>query len=655
MMKRLSRAFARGLAPLGLVLALGLAVPAHAANIVIINNDGVGEGFNDPTPVVPVGGNPGVTLGQQRLFVFQTGAAIWGNILQSAVTIEVRAQFNPQTCGPTGAVLGSAGTTTAHGNFAGAEFLNTWYHQALANKLAGLDLSGANPDINATFNVSIDSGCFAGFTWYYGIDGNEPASGIELLPVVLHEIGHGLGFSTLTNGSTGNFFNGFPAVWDHFLMDNQSGLHWSQMTAPQRQASAISVTNLVWDGPNVSWGAPSFLAKRKRMVVNAPAGIAGNYAAQGASFGPQTYNVTGDLVLVDDGVAPITDGCEPPVNNVTGKIVLIDRGTCTFTSKVKNAQDAGAIAVIIANNAAPGPAPMGGADPTITIPSVGITLADGNVLKNALLTDPVNVTLDEDPVLLSGADDNGRVRLYAPNPFQGGSSVSHFDISLSPNALMEPAINADLHNTVDLTDELFCDIGWCPIATATQLTMFNAEGRREGIALRWQFLDPGDAAVVALQRAMAADGPWGNVSTELASDGASTVAMDTSVEPGRDYWYRLQVTDRAGETTYMGLASARRADALTAGVFLSAPQPNPSRLGTSVLFSLGQPEFVRLAVVDANGRSIRTLHEGMLDAGEHTRIWDGTSAKAGRVAPGVYFIHLRTSQGVTTQRVALIQ
>ena len=45
--------------------------------------------------------------------------------------------------------------------------------------------------------------------------------------------------------------------------------------------------------------------------------------------------------------------------------------------------------------------------------------------------------------------------MYTPNPFAGGSSVSHFDISLTPNALMEPAINNDLHDTVDLTHGQF--------------------------------------------------------------------------------------------------------------------------------------------------------------------------------------------------------
>ena len=56
-----------------------------AATIVIINNDGANEGFNDPTPVAPVGGNTGTTLGQQRLNAFQHAAGIWGARLTSNV------------------------------------------------------------------------------------------------------------------------------------------------------------------------------------------------------------------------------------------------------------------------------------------------------------------------------------------------------------------------------------------------------------------------------------------------------------------------------------------------------------------------------------------------------------------------------------------
>ncbi|MEO6463640.1 MAG: peptidase, partial [Candidatus Eisenbacteria bacterium] len=135
----------------GLVAGL-LPAAAHAATITIVNNDGVGEGVNSTTPVSSVGGNPGTTLGAQRLFVFQTAASIWGSLLPSTVEIRVNAQFNPQTCDATSAVLGSAGAATNVSGFAGAEVANTWYPIALANRMAGVDLAVGTNDINAQFN-----------------------------------------------------------------------------------------------------------------------------------------------------------------------------------------------------------------------------------------------------------------------------------------------------------------------------------------------------------------------------------------------------------------------------------------------------------------------------------------------------------------------
>src|SRR5712691_6915599 len=77
-----------------------------AATIVIQNNDPAGTGFNDPTPVAPVGGNPGTTLGQQRLNAFQLAANIWGATLVSNTTITVGADWQPLSCSSSSAVLG---------------------------------------------------------------------------------------------------------------------------------------------------------------------------------------------------------------------------------------------------------------------------------------------------------------------------------------------------------------------------------------------------------------------------------------------------------------------------------------------------------------------------------------------------------------------
>ena len=93
---------------LGLIIVLlfGTGGLAHGATIIIQNGDGAGEGFNDPTPAAPVGGNSGVTLGEQRVQVFEKAAQIWGQALSSDVPVVVEANFDVLFCDAGSAVLG---------------------------------------------------------------------------------------------------------------------------------------------------------------------------------------------------------------------------------------------------------------------------------------------------------------------------------------------------------------------------------------------------------------------------------------------------------------------------------------------------------------------------------------------------------------------
>ena len=477
-----------GHALLAAALALGAAQAMAAATIVINNINAAGVGFNDPTPAVPVGGNTGTTLGQQRLNAFQYAANIWGATLTSSVPILINASFEPLTCTATSAVLGSAGATFIFNNFAGAQRLNTWYPYALTNKISGADAlatdpSGPQGQIRARFNsnLGLNANCLPGSPFYLGLDRNF-GTGIDLVTVLLHEFGHGLGFQTFTSGSTGAQINGLPSIWDHFMLDNTSGKLWTEMTDAERVVSALNSRRLVWTGANATAGAPSALipGTPSLRITGANAGAtAGTYPVGTASFGPllTSTGVSGQLMPVVSATtaAGLTGpGCGPltatDARAVNGNIALIDRGVCGFAVKVKNAQLAGARAVVIADNVAGGPpAGLGGADPTVTIPSLRITLADANALKARLTTrsrttSGVIATLIADPSQLAGADTNGRVMLFTPNPLQSGSSLSHWDTSATPNLLMEPAINLDLLQVVnlptDLTFPLLLDIGW---------------------------------------------------------------------------------------------------------------------------------------------------------------------------------------------------
>ncbi len=119
--------------------------------------------------------------------------------------------------------------------------------------------------------------------------------------------------------------------------------------------------------------------------ITSPASITGSYDAVLASFGPDfPINGTGNksIELVNDGTGTTVDACDTISTDLTGKIALAQRGTCNFTVKVKNAQNAGAVAVIIFQNINDAAFSMGGEDETITIPSAMISKADGELIAN---------------------------------------------------------------------------------------------------------------------------------------------------------------------------------------------------------------------------------------------------------------------------------
>lgn len=424
-------------------------------HIIIVNANAPGVGFNDPTPAAPVGGNTGTTLGEQRLNVFAFAANIWEQTLQPRTDIFVIAQFAPLGAN----VLGSAGATFVFRNFPGAEYPDTWYTSAEADHLNGADLNPGFADIQATFAT--------GFPFYFGYDGNEGAL-TDLLPVVLHELGHGLGFANFANEATGTLLQGGKDIYSQYTVDVTTNKLWNDMTDTERQASAINVRKVSWSGINVKKDVPKVLSFGDPFVrINGatPQLLAFGTAAFGSPL--TAAGITGDVALVNDGVGVTTDACEPiPAGSLTGKIALLDRGACTFVVKVKNAQDAGAIAVLAADNVlADPPAGLGGADPTITIPSGRITLPAGNAIKALLGTQTVNVTLALDMSIRAGTDRvKGLMMVAALNPVALGSSISHWDTAATRNQLMEPAINVDLTSTVtppiDLTSSQMTDIGW---------------------------------------------------------------------------------------------------------------------------------------------------------------------------------------------------
>jgi len=150
--------------------------------------------------------------------VFEQAAATWANYLKSDVPIRIYVKWRPLASG----VLGSAGAYSSVRNFVGANKLNTWYPIALAEKMAHANLNEAEFDILATFNSDFPD-------WFIGTNGVPTSSQIDLYSVVLHEMGHGLGFigqiqADITSNSTSlaTATYGYPGIFDQFIFDSKN-------------------------------------------------------------------------------------------------------------------------------------------------------------------------------------------------------------------------------------------------------------------------------------------------------------------------------------------------------------------------------------------------------------------------------------------------
>jgi len=186
-------------------------------------------------------------LAPQAKTAFQFAVDIWETQIDSPVNIVVDAYWIPLGTG----ILGSSGPYSVVRNQAGFPQPATWYPIALANAVTGTDLNASSPEIVAQFNSSYTN-------WYFGTGAITPTTDYNFASVVLHEIGHGLGFlgsmnKDLTVGEWGYSaslalpVNSF--IYDHFT---ENGVGQSLLSFPNFSTilgDQLTSGALYFDGP----------------------------------------------------------------------------------------------------------------------------------------------------------------------------------------------------------------------------------------------------------------------------------------------------------------------------------------------------------------------------------------------------------------------
>jgi Zn-dependent metalloprotease len=208
------------------------------------------------------------------------------------------------------------------------------------------------------------------------------------------------------NGETTNYCNGVTSddvvahEWGHAYTEFTHNLIYQAQSGALNESysdiwgETIDMLNGIQTDAPVpirSAGTCSALTTNALVVAVNSTNLNEDYPAGSAAFGPAvgTTPFQGQVIAaVDSGGVTTTDACEAITNGaqLSGKIALIERGNCNFPIKTKNAQNAGAIAVIIYNNPLNGDAigNMSGTDATITIPSAQIGRTYGLRILNEL-------------------------------------------------------------------------------------------------------------------------------------------------------------------------------------------------------------------------------------------------------------------------------
>ncbi len=350
-------------------------------------------GFSKPITAVEVAASPlEVMSGSYRVYPYNIESPNHGD--RQLISTPHNVTASPYGWHDTNGVAGAEYTIT-RGN-------NAWSKE----DTAGTNGNGLAPNGGATLL----------FDYPYGGNSAQPSTytnasitNLFYMTNVMHDVWYNYGFNEASGNFQQNNYGNGGSQNDYVLADAQdgSGINNANFSAPVDGLRG-RVQMFLWDV------GPPTLA----LNVNTPTSIAGAYAVRDNNFNPGNVplptapaGITADLVLYDDGSPDTSDACSPAINAlaISGKICVLRRGTCLFVEKVKNAQNAGAIAVIVVNNVE-GNIIMGGADATITIPAISVTQTVGEAIIAQMALGTVNATLQNPADVFINADgsfDNG--------------------------------------------------------------------------------------------------------------------------------------------------------------------------------------------------------------------------------------------------------
>jgi len=204
-----------------------------------------------------------------------------------------------------------------------------------------------------------------------------------------------------------------------------------------------------------------------------------------------------------------------------------------------------------------------------------------------------------------------------------------------------------------------------------QFDSFNFQSNFDGIWLNWSTQAGTENLGFDIFRSIAELGDYSLINENVIPVSNSPIGihnysfLDTSVEAGVTYYYKIADVSLSGQSTMYGPISVT---ASTTDIFdnssqagtpaeyqLGAAYPNPFNGKTSIQFSLAKPGLVKLEVYNLMGQKIRTLVAENREAGNHAVSWDGKNDRGHQVVSGVYLYRMNINNFQVSKRILYLK
>lgn len=380
--------------------------------------------------------------------------------------------------------------------------------------------------------------------------------------------------------------------------------------------------------------------------------------------------VTGNVAYVADGLSglQIIDVSTPASPTILGTADTPDfAGSVAISAHFAYVadDDSGLVVIDVANPTDPlitGRLDLVHASSVVVSGDVGYVLTSPGLLYVLALTDPSSPEIRSSIDVYSSSarlDVAGNVAYVtwnglgfevidvsdpaAPRFLGGAVSETHYNYPGWDIAVVNGNICLSMASGLGPNELLVYPIQ-CPVPTSVAIQTFNATSTPEGIALEWIASEVGDLAGYHIHRWTDSEHVSRRLTPTLLLPRGSHHFLDTDVDPGITYSYRLEAVDRAGGRSFFGPVTARMGDAQLRSL-LGASRPNPfggNAASTVMAFYLEKREPVRFTIYDLSGRLVRLLIDTTLDRGPHEIAWDGRDGHGQSTGPGTYFYRLET-------------